>query len=281
MVAAAGGTDVLLAYPIVGPNLGRLARLVRHYPGDHVPGHRRRPRLGPGPLGRAARARPAAARPGRPGRRDGPDRDRAGRRGRRASTSWSTALPNLEPDGLHAYDGHIHDFDPDGRAPVRRGRGSSGPRAPRPAARRRACPSPGSSWGGRRPSRSTPRSTTPGVECSPGTCVLHDAGYATRYPDLPFTPAAVLLTRVISRPRPGRLCLDLGHKAVAADPVGARADPPRTARRDPRRPERGTPRRRHPGRRRVPPGHAPPGLPDPHLPDLCPAPAGLRRRGRA
>jgi D-serine deaminase-like pyridoxal phosphate-dependent protein len=27
---------------------------------------------------------------------------------------------------------------------------------------------------------------------------------------------------VISHPRPGRLCLDLGHKAVAADPTGPR-----------------------------------------------------------
>jgi D-serine deaminase-like pyridoxal phosphate-dependent protein len=62
----------------------------------------------------------------------------------------------------------------------------------------------------------------PGIECSPGTCTLHDIGYATRYPDLPFTPAAVLLGRVISQPRPGRICLDLGHKAVAADPPGAR-----------------------------------------------------------
>ena len=63
----------------------------------------------------------------------------------------------------------------------------------------------------------------PGVECSPGTIVLQDAGYASRYPDLAFTPAALLLTRVVSRPSPGRLCLDLGHKAVAADPVGPRA----------------------------------------------------------
>ena len=59
-------------------------------------------------------------------------------------------------------------------------------------------------------------------ECSPGTCTLQDVGYATRYPDLPFTPAAALLTRVISRPRPGRICLDLGHKAVAADPPAPR-----------------------------------------------------------
>jgi len=27
---------------------------------------------------------------------------------------------------------------------------------------------------------------------------------------------------VVSHPRPGRLCLDLGHKAVSADPPGAR-----------------------------------------------------------
>src|SRR6516164_5053792 len=31
MVAAAGGTDVLLAYPLVGPNLKRFAHLVRGY----------------------------------------------------------------------------------------------------------------------------------------------------------------------------------------------------------------------------------------------------------
>src|SRR5262249_22400532 len=33
MVAAAGGHDVLLAYPLVGPNVERLARLARAYPG--------------------------------------------------------------------------------------------------------------------------------------------------------------------------------------------------------------------------------------------------------
>ena len=56
-----------------------------------------------------------------------------------------------------------------------------------------------------------------GVECSPGTCVLWDAGYAANLPDLDFLPAAILLTRVISRPAPDRLCLDLGHKAVASE----------------------------------------------------------------
>jgi D-serine deaminase-like pyridoxal phosphate-dependent protein len=56
-----------------------------------------------------------------------------------------------------------------------------------------------------------------GVECSPGTCVLWDAGYARKLPDLEFLPAATLLARVVSRPGAARLCLDLGHKAVASE----------------------------------------------------------------
>jgi D-serine deaminase-like pyridoxal phosphate-dependent protein len=38
------------------------------------------------------------------------------------------------------------------------------------------------------------------------------------FPDLRFTPAALLLTRVISRPTANRITLDLGYKAVASDP---------------------------------------------------------------
>jgi len=55
------------------------------------------------------------------------------------------------------------------------------------------------------------------VECSPGTCVLWDFGYADTLRDLDFLVAALVLTRVISKPGVNRLCLDLGHKAVAAE----------------------------------------------------------------
>lgn len=55
------------------------------------------------------------------------------------------------------------------------------------------------------------------VDLSPGTYALWDMGYATLCPELPFVPAAVLLCRVISKPVADRLCLDLGHKAVAAE----------------------------------------------------------------
>ncbi len=56
-----------------------------------------------------------------------------------------------------------------------------------------------------------------GVDLSPGTYSLWDMGYSTSCPDQPFLCAAVLLTRVISKPGPNRLCLDLGHKAVASE----------------------------------------------------------------
>lgn len=54
---------------------------------------------------------------------------------------------------------------------------------------------------------------------SPGTLVLQDCGYGGKYSDMAgFRPAALLFTRVISKPFPGRVTLDLGYKAVSADP---------------------------------------------------------------
>ena len=58
-----------------------------------------------------------------------------------------------------------------------------------------------------------------GAECSPGTCVLNDVNYGQWFQDLgEFTHAALLLTRVISRPTANRVTFDLGYKAVASDP---------------------------------------------------------------
>lgn len=56
-----------------------------------------------------------------------------------------------------------------------------------------------------------------GVETSPGTTLLWDAGYATSYKDMEFLPAAVLLTRVISKPYSNLVCFDLGHKHLASE----------------------------------------------------------------
>ncbi len=55
------------------------------------------------------------------------------------------------------------------------------------------------------------------VETSPGTSLLWDEGYGKNYKDLDFLPAAVLITRVISKPKLNSICLDLGHKSVASE----------------------------------------------------------------
>lgn len=56
------------------------------------------------------------------------------------------------------------------------------------------------------------------LELSPGTNVMFDDGYGRLFPDLAYTPAARILTRVISLPSEGRITLDLGYKACASDP---------------------------------------------------------------
>jgi len=124
------------------------------------------------------------------------------------------SLPGLKPVGLHAYDGHIHDADL-----ATRTKNCAAAFAPVNALRleltQAGLPVPRTVAGG------TPtfpiHARLPDVECSPGTCVFWDAGYATKLPDLDFLPAALVLTRVVSKPGANRLCLDLGHKAIASE----------------------------------------------------------------
>jgi D-serine deaminase-like pyridoxal phosphate-dependent protein len=218
MVAAAGGTDILLAYPLVGPNIARFAALVRLYPKttfralvDH-----------PASARALAEGMEATGRPlpvlidlevgmGRTG--IAPDDTAI------ALAKVIAGLPNLVLDGLSAYDGQVHDTPLD----VRRQSTTPGVEQTLELCDRleaAGLPVRRLVLGGTPtfPIHATLERAGAQVECSPGTCTLHDIGYATHYPDLPFIPAAFLLGRVISQPRPGRLCLDLGHKAVAADP---------------------------------------------------------------
>ncbi len=55
------------------------------------------------------------------------------------------------------------------------------------------------------------------TEVSPGTPILWDQGYADAYKDLKFLPAAVLIGNVVSKPAKNLICLNLGHKSVAAE----------------------------------------------------------------
>ncbi|HEX4349887.1 MAG TPA: D-TA family PLP-dependent enzyme [Verrucomicrobiae bacterium] len=122
------------------------------------------------------------------------------------------SLPGLEPYGLHLYDGHIEDSD----IAVRTKRCDEA-FAPVAALRRElsGLPVPLIVAGG---SPTFPiHARRPDVECSPGTCVFWDTAYGDALPDLDFLHAALVLTRVVGKPGGNRLCLDLGHKAVAAE----------------------------------------------------------------
>lgn len=56
----------------------------------------------------------------------------------------------------------------------------------------------------------------PGRTLCPGTPLLWDAGYEKSIPELDFLHAAVLVGRVISKPN-NNVCIDWGHKAMAAE----------------------------------------------------------------
>ncbi len=217
MIAECGVADVLLAYPIVGPNAGRLARLVKAFPGCRfsvVADH-------PTPLRALSAAMSGAGitvdvlidldvGQHRTGIAPGPEAI--------ALYEEFGRLPGIRPGGLHVYDGHNHQDAPEERA-----RAVQQQIQPvlslRDTLTKKGLPVPRIVAGGTPTFPAFAKLDLPGLECSPGTCVLHDHGYGSHFADMSgFTPAALLLTRVISKPMPGRLTLDLGYKAVASDP---------------------------------------------------------------
>jgi D-serine deaminase-like pyridoxal phosphate-dependent protein len=217
MVAGCGAPDVLLAYPLVGPNAERMARLVRAFP------ECRFSTLVDHPV--AARALSEAM--ARAGQTVDVllDVDVGQHRTGIAPGEAAIALyelvgrlPGLRPGGLHVYDGHNHQEDYAERETAALGQ-LEPVLAMRAVLEHRGLPVPRLVAGGTPTFPVFAKLDLPGLECSPGTCVLQDHGYGTRFADLAgFVPAALLLTRVISKPTPTRLTLDLGYKAVASDP---------------------------------------------------------------
>ncbi len=116
--------------------------------------------------------------------------------------------------GLHVYDGHIRESDlaariricDDGYRPVE---------AMIAALVQGGLPVPAVVAGG---SPAFPvHARRPGVQLSPGTTLLWDAGYGGAFPDIDLLCAAAVVTRVVSKPSAQRVCLDLGTKALATE----------------------------------------------------------------
>jgi D-serine deaminase-like pyridoxal phosphate-dependent protein len=219
MLASTGAPDVLIAYPLVGPNVGRLAQLIRKFPNTKFSSL-----IDDANAARALSEGLAAA-----GVKVGVllDLDVGQHRtgipvGDEALALYELAskLPGLTPNGFQLYDGHNN--QPDRAEREQAVREFIQPVLNlRVKAEAKGIPVPRLVCGGTPsfPVYAAMRDV-PGIECSPGTFVLHDAGYGPKYADLSgITPAAVLVTRVVSRPTANRVTLDLGNKSVAADPL--------------------------------------------------------------
>jgi D-serine deaminase-like pyridoxal phosphate-dependent protein len=212
MVAKCGGKDITLAMQPVGPQMPGLFSLKNKYPGSDISAI----------ADDAEIIRSLSALAVSDGLNVGVwldinnGMDRTGILPEKAFDLFRLIydLPGLVPRGLHVYDGHIHDEDFQRRT-------ESVEKSYRPvnelivSLNLSEFPVPAVIAGG---TPSFPIHALRGnLETSPGTLILWDAGYGEHYSDLDFLHAAVLLTRVVSCPNENLVCLDLGHKAVAAE----------------------------------------------------------------
>lgn len=213
LLAHCNAEDVLVAYPLIGPGPGRLARLQKKYPGtrfsclvdnlqslallEKVTGAEGTS------LGVFMDLNVGMNRTGIP--------PGAGAMELYRKMACSQAL---ECRGLHVYDGHLRNSDPKVRA-MDCNRAYQTVKDLTAALKAEDLDVATTIAGG---SPTFPiHAKRPEVELSPGTTLLWDARYGGQFPEMPFLVAAALLCRVISKPAPGVFCLDLGHKAVAAE----------------------------------------------------------------
>ena len=217
MLADCGATDVVLGYNIVGPNLHRIEQLLQAFP----------------ELQLTVTADDATA------LQQLSDRMAAAqlevgvmldvdvglhRTGVAADSPQAVALyeqicqsPGIRGAGFHIYDGHQRQSDLADRTAAVQSAWTHVQQL------KQLCEAKGLSvpellCGGTPTFPVYTSFTEPEIRLSPGTSIFHDAGYGSAFPDLDFQPAAVVVTRVISRPTADRVTLDLGNKSIAADP---------------------------------------------------------------
>jgi D-serine deaminase-like pyridoxal phosphate-dependent protein len=123
-------------------------------------------------------------------------------------------LPMVKNAGLHAYDGHIRDSD----FSIRKKKSDDAFKSVTLLAEKlgKSSKQKIKIVAGGSPTFRV-HAMREDVECSPGTVLLWDYGYSSALPDMEFSHAAVLMTRVVSKPAEGLLCLDLGHKAIGSE----------------------------------------------------------------
>lgn len=211
MVAAAGGKDILLAYPLLDPSIELWFGLMDKYPDSR--------------LSVCVDSRAALTTLEHHARRKNTRLDlfvdidngmhRTGMDPEEAYVliHLITRKKFFRFRGLHIYDGHIHASDP-GERKKQCDHGFKAVSSLVEQLEMKGIQVNELACGG------TPtfpiHATHPSRTLCPGTPLLWDAGYKEKYPDLDFLPAAVLAGRVISKPGK-QICLDLGYKSLASE----------------------------------------------------------------
>jgi len=123
-------------------------------------------------------------------------------------------LSGITVIGLHAYDGHLRDSDFDVR--TTQCDNAFAPVADLQQVLESTYKKKFTVVAGGTPTYSI-HCTRKEVECSPGTFIYWDKGYEQILQEQHYLHAALVITRVISKPSANTLCVDLGHKAIASE----------------------------------------------------------------
>jgi D-serine deaminase-like pyridoxal phosphate-dependent protein len=213
MAAEAGAGDILLAYQPVGPNIKRLPELIRKFPESHV--------------SCIADCETVISELSESAVRSGisipvwldinTGMNRTGiEPGDRALNLYRMIceLPGIKPAGLHIYNGHINEKDLKTRTKLCNEAYSKA--EPLISGIEIITGEPVKIVAGGSPTFPI-HARRKNVETSPGTTLLWDYGYSSSFADMNFIHAAVLFTRVVSKPSENMICIDLGHKAVGSE----------------------------------------------------------------
>lgn len=217
MCASCGADAVVVAYPLVGPNIGRFIRLSAAYPDVHF--------YAIGDSVQALEALGEAA--GKSGCivdvlvdvNMGMDRTGVAISELETFCERISNIGGIALKGFHCYDGnrteHVYAERKEASEPVDQALLSAVTNI------RKVQPEADIMILGGTPSFPC-HLEFPNAYFSPGTLFINDYGYSEKFPDLSFTPGAAILTRVVSLPKKGQFTLDLGYKGIAADPAGTR-----------------------------------------------------------
>jgi D-serine deaminase-like pyridoxal phosphate-dependent protein len=222
MCARCGAAHILIAYPLIGPAVSRFVRLRRCYGGSVF--------WAAGDDLEQLRLLAAAAREAGTGDggqpipfladvNPGMNRTGVGFEALKGFCRAAAEIPGLRLRGFHCYDGSLG-FKDSGEREKAVAEETGKLLAVRKALEAEGLELPVLVMGG------TPtfpfHARNQEAFLSPGTFFVQDHGYQAKYRDLAFSPAAAILTRVISRPREDLFTLDLGYKAIASDQEGER-----------------------------------------------------------